>query len=106
MRVARTSLLGLALAGALLATAGCTAEGPSPEPLPPTPPTEGCRAEQLGGYVGSKATDEVIATLQQWRGENPIRVLKPGSAMTMDYRPNRLNVYLDDAGVIREFKCN
>lgn len=104
MRIARTPALGAALAGALLATAGCTAGGPPPEPLPP--PAEGCGAEQLGGYVGHKATDEVIASLQQWRGENPIRVLKPGSAMTMDYRPNRLNVYLDDAGVIKEFKCN
>lgn len=96
------------LAPALLCAAllpGCTADGQGPEPLPP-PPAEGCGAEQLGAYVGRQATDEVIAQLQAWRGENPIRVLKPGSAMTMDYRPNRLNVYLDDAGVITEFKCN
>ena len=103
MRVARRLPLA-ALTAALLA--GCTAEGVEPEPLPPMPVAEGCGAEQLGSYVGRQATDEVIARIQEWRGKNPIRVLKPGSAMTMDYRPNRLNVYLDDAGVITEFKCN
>ncbi|CAN6595607.1 hypothetical protein TRVA0_001S01442 [Trichomonascus vanleenenianus] len=30
----------------------------------------------------------------------PFRVLRPGMAATMDYRPNRLNVMLDQAGRI------
>jgi hypothetical protein len=27
---------------------------------------------------------------------HPVRVLRPGTAMTMDYRPDRLNIHLDE----------
>ena len=33
------------------------------------------------------------------------RVLRPGDAMTMDYRPDRLNLYLDDAGVLSDVRA-
>jgi hypothetical protein len=93
-------------AAALLALAGCAAESPPPLPAPPPPTDTDCGAGQLGAYIGHEATDAVIAAIRQWRGENPVRVLKPGSAMTMDYRPGRLNVFLDDWGRIEKFTCN
>ncbi len=37
--------------------------------------------------------------------ERPIRVLPPDSAMTMDHRVDRLNVDLDDDGVITRIWC-
>lgn len=106
MPATRTVTMAGILAG-VLAVGGCTAETQEPETTPP-PPAEakGCGTEQLGGYVGQPASEEVLARIRQWRGDNPIRVLKPGSAMTMDYRPERLNIFLDDAGIIKEFKCN
>lgn len=92
---------------ALLALAACTAETPPPQPAPP-PASEAvdCGAGALASYVGVAASDAVIATIHQWRGNNPVRVLKPGSAMTMDFRPGRLNVFLDDQGRIEKFTCN
>jgi hypothetical protein len=33
------------------------------------------------------------------------RVIGPGMAVTMDFRPNRLNVEIDDAGMIRRVYC-
>jgi hypothetical protein len=102
-----TAITTAMLCSGLLATAGCTAETPPPEAaLPPPVVGESCGAEQLGAYVGQPATDEVIGALRAWRGDNPIRVLEPGSAMTMDYRPARLNVFLDENNRIEEFKCN
>jgi hypothetical protein len=89
----------------LLTLAGCTDE--ETQPLPPPPVVqEGCGAEQLDAYVGQPASDEVLALIRGWRGDKPIRVLKPGSAMTMDYRPERLNIFLDDKGMIAKFQCN
>lgn len=102
-----TLRLAAAVTATLLALTGCSAETPPPQPAPP-PVDENvdCGAGALSAYVGVKATDEVIATIRQWRGDNPVRVLKPGSAMTMDYRPGRLNVSLDDQGRIGKFFCN
>lgn len=103
----RTATLTAMLCSGLLATAGCTAGTPPPDTaLPPAVEGESCGAGQLGAYIGQPASDEVIAALRAWRGDNPIRVLEPGSAMTMDYRPARLNVYLDENNRIKEFKCN
>lgn len=106
MRRMRSAMLGRVLAVGLLAAGGCTPGGSEPETTPPPPESEGCGADQLGAYVGQPASDEVISRIREWRGDNPIRVLKPGSAMTMDYRPGRLNIFLDDKDRIKEFKCN
>ena len=105
MHKLRSGFLFTALSLCAFAVSACTAGGTEPEAMPP-PPSEGCGAEQLSAYVGQPASEEVLARIRAWRGEHPIRVLKPGSAMTMDYRPERLNIYLDDSGIIKEFKCN
>jgi len=34
-----------------------------------------------------------------------MRVIRPGDAVTLDYRPDRLNVRLDDDDVISEIGC-
>lgn len=94
------------LAAGLLASAACTAESPGPETAPPPPAEADCGAGQLGAYVGQPASEQVLALIRQWRGDNPIRVLKQGSVMTMDYRPERLNIFLDENDRIKEFKCN
>ncbi|MCT2400536.1 I78 family peptidase inhibitor [Novosphingobium mangrovi (ex Huang et al. 2023)] len=90
----------------LLSLAACSTETPPPAPTPAPPTPQGCGAEQLGAYVGQPASDAVLARIREWRGDKPIRVLKPGSAMTMDYRPERLNIFLDDKGMIEKFQCN
>lgn len=95
------------LLSGLIAATGCTAETPEPGSLTPSPTeTEDCGARQLGAYIGQPASEEVLARIRQWRGDNPIRVLKPGSVMTMDFRPGRLNIFLDANDRITEFKCN
>lgn len=97
------------LVPAILAVAlgACTNAKPE-ESLPPAPPATmepNCGADQLGAYIGSKATDDVIAAIRTWRGEHPIRVLKPDSMVTMDYRPDRLNIDVDGNGTIKGFRC-
>jgi len=96
--------LGLALP---IALAACATDGSTPAGAMPAPPAteDDCGAASLSGYVGRKATDDVIAALRAWRGEHPIRVLTPGSVVTMDFRPDRLNVDVDENGVITGFRC-
>lgn len=65
-----------------------------------------CGASRLATHVGSKATPELIATIQASRNEAPLRVIKPGMAVTMDYRSERLNIEVDENEVIKRFYCS
>lgn len=35
----------------------------------------------------------------------PYRVLRPGDAATMDYNPRRINVLIDENGIITQIHC-
>ncbi|KAK9447861.1 uncharacterized protein V1518DRAFT_420648 [Limtongia smithiae] len=54
--------------------------------------------------VGKKITDSVSDPTKEFaRGELPAdtRVGKSGSAMTLDWKPKRVNVTVDDHGVVQ-----
>ena len=76
--------VGLALCG-LLAACG----GPLPPPDRPAAPTgaaDTCGGAPYAGLVGQDATTlERVYILRQ------VRVIRPDTAVTMDYRPERLN---------------
>ena len=79
-----------AVAGLMLT--GCVQQ----EPAPP----DACGAgalQMLRGQPG-EALDGMAL-------EGPVRVLPPGAMMTMDHRPERLNVELDAAGRIARLWC-
>jgi hypothetical protein len=82
------SLAGLALAAC------------QPGVAPPPDMTATCRAEALLPLVG-----EPRGALDGQDIDAPTRILPPGSAMTMDHRPDRLNVELDEAGQITRIWC-
>ncbi|MFK4871109.1 I78 family peptidase inhibitor [Novosphingobium sp. ZW T3_23] len=97
----------LTLVAAIVALSACSSTGNDNVAETPPPPSmePSCGAEQLASYVGQPASDEVIARITAWRGDKPMRVIKPGMAVTMDYRPDRLNVQVDDNGKIKGFNC-
>ncbi|TVP70910.1 MAG: hypothetical protein EA339_11670 [Rhodobacteraceae bacterium] len=64
-----------------------------------TDPTS-CIAPRLQGSVGQR-----IATLDPVQLPDPKRIIGPGTAVTMDYRPERLNVQHDAAGIIIRIFC-
>ena len=39
------------------------------------------------------------------RSDRTIRILKPDSVATMDYRPERANIYVDENGTINKVSC-
>ncbi|MPS70757.1 I78 family peptidase inhibitor [Novosphingobium aerophilum] len=96
----------ITLATALFALSACASTG-NDKVADATPPSmePSCGAEQFASYVGQPASDEVIAAITASRGDKPMRVIRPGSAVTMDYRPDRLNVQVGDDGKIKGFTC-
>ncbi|MEQ9243448.1 I78 family peptidase inhibitor [Roseovarius indicus] len=56
-----------------------------------------CGAEALQPLVGTPVAEHDFA--------EGARIIPPGTAVTMDYRSDRLNVETDDAGVITRIYC-
>jgi len=59
-----------------------------------------CGAGALQGLVGLDA-----AALQTMRFSQPVRVIRPGMAVTMDYQDGRLNIEVDGSERISRVSC-
>lgn len=64
-----------------------------------------CKADAAQSLVGQKATADVGARLLKLTGAKTLRWGPPRSAMTMDFRPDRLTVSYDDNMVIDRISC-
>jgi hypothetical protein len=81
-----------------LGLAGCVSE-PVLTP-PPIDMTENCGAEALQNLVGKPKSVLDTMTFAQ-----PVRVIGPGMAVTMDYNPQRLNINYDKKDIIISLTC-
>ena len=76
------------------------------EPVGPVPaPVDACAPATLGQFTGQPATSELGAAMQRATGKTALRWVRPGMAVTMDYREDRLTVYLDAAGRVERASC-
>lgn len=64
-----------------------------------------CKADAGQSFVGQRATAEAGAALLKATGAKQLRWGPPRSAMTMDFRPDRLTVSYDDAMMIERVAC-
>lgn len=89
---------------AALPLAACAATSGDAEPAPaPVPAT--CSADVGASFVGQTATPELGAAILKATGARTLRWGPPRSAMTMDYRQDRVNVMYDDAYKIERITC-
>lgn len=80
----------------LLALAGCVAP-----PMPTVPaPADTCGRAQYAGLVGAP-----LSTFNASQVKGPVRILAPGAVMTMDHRPDRLNIYHNARGIVQQVTC-
>lgn len=68
-------------------------------------PAQQCDASGVQDYVGRTATEQVGQELLRATGSAVLRWGPPRSAMTMDYRTDRLTVSYDDDLVIQRIIC-
>ncbi|WP_428684704.1 I78 family peptidase inhibitor [Sphingopyxis sp.] len=95
-------LLGIA---ALLPLAACTQERTPVESAPPPPAEMTCNAEAAASFVGQTASIDAGSAIAKATGARTLRWGPPRSAMTMDYRQDRVNVMYDDAYKITQVTC-
>lgn len=84
-----------------LAFAACVEGEAPPDPGVITPPVLGsCGAEELQDLVGRPAS-----VLHTMKFGTETRIIRPGMAVTMDYREDRLNIEIDAAEKISRVNC-
>jgi hypothetical protein len=94
MRPALLLLLGLSACSTVPA-----GSPPMGEPLPT------CRNEGLGAFTGQPATQELGARMLATTGARDLRWVAHGMMVTMDFRADRLTVYLDAANRVERAGC-
>jgi len=99
-----------ALAAAALVASACTPvqlrdPAPAPSPAPAPAPAASCKPDALGDLVGKRASDARADVMQARSGARTLRWIAPDTAVTMDFRQDRLNVYVDSKGRIERFTC-
>lgn len=84
---------------------------PTAQPAPPSesakpePAADECGASKLGSYMGQAAAADTMAKIKQTIGHDRIRTINPGDAVTMDFRPDRLNLEVGEDGRIKRLRC-
>lgn len=84
----------------LLGACATTAEEPPVRELPGE-----CNAAGAQDRLGQRATAELGSTLLRLTGARVLRWVPPRTAVTMDFRANRLTVSYDDNMVIERISC-
>ncbi len=64
-----------------------------------------CDAEAAQRFVGQKADETNVKAAVAASGAKAARVIKPDMMVTMDFRGDRLNIRVDDAGRIIAVTC-
>ena len=97
------------LATLLVATvlAGCSTGGSSGASAPAAPAgTDGrCEARGADFTVGKPASAELLEQARKASGSQMARILKPHDVITLEYRSERLNLNVDDKGVVTRVNC-
>ena len=84
---------------------GC-ARTPSAEDGVGTPVASGpCRGDALAAFIGQKASSELGQHMLKASGAAKLRWVPPRSAVTMDFRPDRLTVSYDDEMTVTRLSC-
>jgi hypothetical protein len=97
-----------ALAGSLAAlAAGCATTPQTPGVPADRMPGDGatCSADGTEEFVGQRATTETGTAIRTRTGAEIFQWVPEGSAVTMDYRENRVRVSYDRAMTITTIAC-
>ena len=108
MSALRALLFTLASGFALAACAtppsgGNEATGTNPPSMEEPPMT--CQADKGQWAMGQLADEALVAKVQADTTSDRLRVIKPGMAVTMDYREDRLNLEVDADNRVISVRC-
>ena len=98
-------MIRTAAALSLLATlAACTSIEQPAQPAQPFDPGI-CNADRISPIPGHHISPEIEQRARQLSGAREVRVLRPGQAITREYRSERLNLQLNSFDVVVRAYC-
>ena len=68
-------------------------------------PEDACGKGKVADWVGKTDSPAAREAITKASGAKNIRWITPGMAVTMDYRPDRLNAIIDAGGKYTGFDC-
>lgn len=80
-------------------------EADAPEVNASEPDLDECGANKLERWLNVLPTETVKTEIAEVSGNDRIRYIAPGDVVTMDFRPDRLNVETGEDGRIKLFRC-
>ncbi|MDH0300821.1 MULTISPECIES: I78 family peptidase inhibitor [unclassified Pseudomonas] len=101
----RASLATLLVASVLT---GCSTGGSSGGGSAPAAPAGNdgrCEASGADFTIGKPASPELLEQARKASGSQMARILKPHDVITLEYRSERLNLNVDDKGVVTRVNC-
>jgi peptidase inhibitor I78 family protein len=96
------------MAGIFLAVSAC-ATNPPADAAPPVHGATGggtCDPANIQQFVGQAVTADVQAAMKQVSGASIVRIVPPGTMITMEYSPERLTVYTDANNRVEKIACS
>jgi hypothetical protein len=86
------------LTACTIATSDATADNPRQPPAT-------CRSEPLAQFTGQPASQELGERMLRASGARIIRWVPKGSAVTMEFNPERITVLLDGSNRVEQASC-
>lgn len=91
------------MAAALLTMSACVT---AQDGIPPREDARfRCNAERLVALIGRAGTPRLAEQARRASGARAFRWIRPGTAVTMDYRTDRLNIEVDAGNRVIELRC-
>lgn len=78
---------------------------PADTPVHGVTPGHKCQVEGTQQFIGQKKSSAVEAAVKRASQAAVLRWAPPGVMLTMDYREDRVTVWLDPAGKITKINC-
>ena len=81
--------------------------GGPPQPIPVHGETPGHKCDATGTekYIGQSGTSETGAAIQQATKAAVLRWAPPNTMLTMDFREDRVTIWLDAANKVTKIRC-
>jgi len=84
---------------------GACSTAPAQSPIHGVTPGHKCDAAGTDRFVGQKGTSETGAAIKKATRAAVLRWAPPGIMLTMDFREDRVTVWLDSANAITKIRC-
>jgi hypothetical protein len=93
------------LAGlALLAVAAC-AQAPAKPIIHGQTPGHSCKTDGTDQFIGKTRSQRLEGAIRRVSNAAVLRWAPPGIMLTMDYRADRVTVWVDSSGKVTQLKC-